>query len=928
MRFFFLILFFLGAIHVAAQHFGASPSSTKWRHTNTDTVNVIYNDFPDSLAMHIAALATFEQEKFLADIGNKVRKVDIILQNKMNNTNGYVGLGPFRSEFYMTPSINAFDLGAIPWPNMLTLHEMRHVQQYSNFNNGITKVFTKMFGENGQALANAMAIPNWFFEGDAVYAETKLSEQGRGRIPAFYNGYKALFHEGKKYTYMKLRNGSYKDYVPNHYQLGYLFTSYGYEKYGTTFWRNVTQRASAFKPLFYPFQRNIKRYSGVPFKDFIAKSFEFYHAQWKSDLSDVFQFISRSNDRNVVNDQFVYPTKNDSFVYIKNSFRKTPAFYVWSHNKETKIKNKYIGKDEYFSFNDNKIIYSIHQQHARWMYEYSDIAVLDLNTKKQKIITQHQSYFTPDISHDGKKVIVTEMLPDQSNYLVLMDVQGNVKKKIKVQTGHLLTYPKFLNDSLIVAIKRNVKGEMAFQKININDGSKEYIGNFKNVLLGYPVVVADTLYYTRSSGKYDEAMAYVFSARKNYKLATNATGIYQSFVKNNNLLGSIFTADGYRIASFNPRWQEWNTDNDSLSLMYNTMSVENISQLINNTKSNTAKPYKQFRNMVNFHSMQPYVSDPNYSFSFLSEDVLNTFLMDATYTYNRVENFHKGNIGIVYGGWYLQPFFNLSGTYKREMVIYETADSSLHPLKWNELNTTVGVRIPFNFSKRYFYRYLNFQSSFNDNNVFYTLTPDDNIYKNKKIIYFYNSLSYTQQSQKALQEIYPDWVQHFSVTYRNAINRFKASEFTANTALYFPGIMATHSFILSGAYQKTDTLNNYIFSSIFPFSRGYNAIRFAEMYKYGLNYHLPICYPDFGFANLIYLKRVRANIFFDKTIVFNKIKKQYNFASTGVELYFDTNWWNQLPVTFGIRYSRLLNHYKANAANRWEIIMPINLYDN
>lgn len=30
---------------------------------------------------------------------------------------------------------------------------------------------------------------------------------------------------------MKLRNGSYKDYTPDHYMLGYLMTAYGYEKY-------------------------------------------------------------------------------------------------------------------------------------------------------------------------------------------------------------------------------------------------------------------------------------------------------------------------------------------------------------------------------------------------------------------------------------------------------------------------------------------------------------------------------------------------------------------------------------------------------------------------------------------------------------------------------------------------------------------------
>ena len=67
---------------------------------------------------------------------------------------------------------------------------------------------------------------------------------------------------------MKLRNGSLKDYVPDHYNLGYLLVNYGYEKYGLDFWGKVTKDASAFKGLFYPFQKAIKRHAGVNYQTF------------------------------------------------------------------------------------------------------------------------------------------------------------------------------------------------------------------------------------------------------------------------------------------------------------------------------------------------------------------------------------------------------------------------------------------------------------------------------------------------------------------------------------------------------------------------------------------------------------------------------------------------------------------------------------
>jgi len=55
-----------------------------------------------------------------------------------------------------------------------------------------------------------------------------------------------------------------------------------------------------------------------------------------------------------------------------------------------------------------------------------------------------------------------------------------------------------------------------------------------------------------------------------------------------------------------------------------------------------------------------------------------------------------------------------------------------------------------------------------------------------------------------------------------------------------------------------------------------------------------------------------------------------DFRSTGTEIYFDTKWWNELPLTFGIRYSRLLDEdiFGGTGRNRWEFILPVNILNN
>jgi hypothetical protein len=103
------------------------------------------------------------------------------------------------------------------------------------------------------------------------------------------------------------------------------------------------------------------------------------------------------------------------------------------------------------------------------------------------------------------------------------------------------------------------------------------------------------------------------------------------------------------------------------------------------------------------------------------------------------------------------------------------------------------------------------------------------------------------------------------------------------------------------------------------------------MYKWGINYHLPLALPDWGFANIFYLLRVRANLFYDDTHVkdfyTNRTIFLADFRSTGTEINFDTKWWNEVRVSFGIRYSRLLDKdmYGGKGYNRWEIIVPVNI---
>ena len=81
----------------------------------------------------------------------------------------------------------------------------------------------------------------------------------------------------------------------------------------------------------------------------------------------------------------------------------------------------------------------------------------------------------------------------------------------------------------------------------------------------------------------------------------------------------------------------------------------------------------------------------------------------------------------------------------------------------------------------------------------------------------------------------------------------------------------------------------------------------------------------------MYLLRVRANLFYDDTEVqdflVNGNEWRNSFKSTGTEITFDTKWWNQVYISFGIRYSYLLDNdlLENKGHNRWELILPVNI---
>jgi hypothetical protein len=932
MRIVIFVCLVFGFCYSDAQSFGGNPSSVKWQQINTDTARIIFPKGYEAQAQRIAGILHLLQRDYAHSIGDSIRKVSIVLQNQTLISNGYVALGPYRSEFYTTPPQNAFGLGAVKWTDNLALHEFRHVQQYSNFNKGGSKLASFIFGEEGLAVANAMAVPDWFFEGDAVFNETKLSTQGRGTMPLFLSSYQSLSLANRSYSYMKMRNGSLRDYVPNHYDLGYLLVAYGRKKYGDDIWRNITADAAAFKPLFYPFQGAVKKHTGIQYEQFVKDAMDYYQQQWQSTPKEKTEWFTNTVANDVVDYKYPYRTEDGSLVVVKSSKRKPPAFYkIYPDKREEKIATKSISDDQYFSYNNGKIVYAASQPDARWgNRDFHSIRLLDVATKQETTLVSHTQYFSPDISHDGKNVLAVDINPSGESRIVVMNTKAVLTDSLP-KTDIVFSHPKFAaDDQHYYVATRNVSGQMSLLKYAIHGNhASEILFPLSNRIIGFLNVQGDTLLFTTTFQGRDELWAIIDQKERKgpFRLASYPTGLYQGVLQNSStLISSAFTADGFRLGVFQPLWQRVEITDELTDLylkdVYRKEDHLVLSQLPQ--QQYLVNKYRKSSGLINIHSWRPSYDEPEYSFTLYGQNVLNTFLSEIAYTYNENEGSHKLGYKGAYGGSYLQPIFGISQTWNRSAALNK--DTTLH---WNSLAGYAGLQLPLNLSGGKQYRFLTLSSSYNLENSNWTGIAATK-FSNADYRYLHTRIQYSGQVQKAVQQIYPHFAQNMRLEYKNMVNQYESHQFLASGALYFPGISNNHSLVVTGAFHSRDTMQQYLFPNNFPFARGYTAVDFPEMWKLGVNYHVPLVYPDWGFGQMVYFQRIRSNLFFDYTEGKSlRTGTTYPFRTVGAELFFDTRWWNQQPITFGIRYSRLLdNEFRGTTQpNIWEFILPVSIFN-
>ena len=216
----------LAAESARAQYYswGADPARFRWMREADSVSDVIY---PRHAAAIGSATAYFVRRMHpYISYGYRLPALDIpfIVHPENMQSNGLVMWLPKRVEFLTAPAVDGYSM---PWIKQLVAHEYRHAVQYNNLNVGVVKAVSYLLGEQSSTIG-LLFMPLWMIEGDATMSETEASSFGRALQPRFTLEFRAMGDIATKYRNIdKFLCGSYRDFIPDHYQLGYQMVAHG-----------------------------------------------------------------------------------------------------------------------------------------------------------------------------------------------------------------------------------------------------------------------------------------------------------------------------------------------------------------------------------------------------------------------------------------------------------------------------------------------------------------------------------------------------------------------------------------------------------------------------------------------------------------------------------------------------------------------------
>ncbi len=937
------ILLFAVVVQTSAQYFqtGQDPASIRWRQLQSKNFQLIYPDYFETQALQLAGKLETVYPYGSYSLKHNPQKFPVVLHTQTIQSNGLVAWAPKRAEFYTTPHQAIYPQD---WLEQLALHEFRHIVQIDKVNSNLPRWSKFLLGEQVTALVFGAYLPWWFIEGDAVVAETALSNYGRGRHPSFLMEHRAQVVEKGTFTYDKAYFGSYRDFVPNHYKLGYYLAGNLRARHGSQIWENVLTRVGQ-KPLsVFPMRQVLKEQTGRNTAENYYAVFDSLKRVWdkenllydpvpKKILSEKGKFYT-----NYLHNYFV----NDSvLVSFKTAFNEISAFVEMRKNiPEKKITLPGTIFSESVNYRDEWIIWSEQIPDLRWQHSgRSLLRLYHIDTQRKMELKPEFKAFSPAVSHDKTKIAVVEA--DFSNHFYLSVYHlpdGELIHRFQTPANNYFFSPEWIDSSQVAAVILTNEGKrlvsVDFETGQMNVLLDREMGDLKQLRL------AEKWLYFISSWSGKNSLYRFHFGNKHVELVYEPRfGVEFPAVSScgERIVLSDYTADGFRLIEIPANHKKVFPLSDVPPASYplaESLTSQEIGIPLFSDSVDVDLPsgdYKKTAHLFNLHSWAPvFIETDDYEFfpgvSLMSQNSLGTSETVLGYKWDLTEKAGRFIADYSFKGWY--PVFDLNLTHGARASEYNQIqqtvnsqgdvikqDTSLQRYTWGQTTAGLNARLPLQIGKGPFSRVLQPEVQYGFNLYkHHDSTPEQFVEGS------FHSVAYRLYFHQLLRQSYLDVYPDFGIVLDGSFRHSPAGTLRAGnlkalqTVLYFPGLMKNHGVKMYAGAQEKETNGTLGFNDVVRYARGWGRINTTAIYTGGADYKMPLFYPDWNFWGFLYVRRIKASLFGDYTRLKGNFYRNGNITGTftedissaGIELTADVNLLRfYAPANIGFRTSYL-----------------------
>ncbi len=885
---FFLLFFF--ADGAMGQYYirGQDPSGIDWKQIKTPHFRVIFpSDYVDQAA-YVADILEFVYEPVSASLGHRPRRVPVILHNRTVVPNGFVSWAPSRIEMFSNPPPDNDPHG---WLERLAVHEFRHVVQVDKLNQGVTGIFSTIFGEHATGLALGLFVPQWFLEGDAVVAETAFTHGGRGRLPTFERGLRAQVLEKEIYSYDKASLGSYKDHVPNHYELGYQLTAAARSRFGKSIWDDVLDHVTRRPHAILPFSLGLRDYAGVSVRAHYDYTFSMLESAWQHQEAQhaYTSFQPINQDKDIYTHYRPVAFLDDfSLLVLKSGIMDIPqVIMLHEDGREEVLFTPGPQHAHMFSMGDSLLVWTEIRQDPRWEHRsWSEVYAWHHGEQRVRRITDRTRYFAAAASPCDTRIAVARVAADNAYAIKVIDAKsGTALFRISDPDNAYLMQPQWHPEkNELVAIAQDERGKRIIS-VSIDDQSMETLFEAGYDDISRPRYLdSETLVFHGTFSGIDNIYALHLCDGQVEKLISARFGAYDLLYheKTDRYAWSDYTAMGYQAVMREGRPRRTiplaEVENHAVNF-YRDLAAREDARLVTSSNipgnDHEVQNYSKLLNLFRFHSWGPFTvdveeQDINPGVSVFSQNDLSTSVFAAGYAYDIQERLGKYYLDYSYQGWYPKLDVRAETGLRRSFYLEHSGAESLTPFLYRERSLKTGLRLPLRFRHGAFVYGLTPEAAFR---VIHIRPDDDSPYffRSNDIYPFEYRLFLYWQRRMVPRDLRPRWGYQLDLQYRHSMIRGGdiGAVMSGRLTGFFPGLFRHHHLRLSAAMQKHQqgqirkNTMNYRFPSLISYPRGFTTRRDDRLWIISADYALPLWYPDLAIPYALYLKRFYLNVFGD-----------------------------------------------------------------